>query len=256
MPQTVLVTLTVAGADTGPFDLYSNVDGFAVPFETNVTKADLLAGYISYLVPDTATLIRVLCSPPCKNYIDLVIDGTTTTTTSTSSSSTTTTTSSTSSSSTTTSTTTTDVPPIPCYNVVTFDVTFAGNVVYVDCCGNAVTVFVGVGPAVINDCVTDGTLMESTAIINNISYGGGTCNCTTTTTSTTTTICPNCRSWEYDGASIPFGGDTIFYYNCLDASPTVLFLSFGAPTGQFCNCDDIGTPTSLNGTILTQLGPC
>jgi hypothetical protein len=37
--MTVLITLTTAGVSTGPFDLYSDVDGYLVPFETLVPKA-------------------------------------------------------------------------------------------------------------------------------------------------------------------------------------------------------------------------
>lgn len=93
MAQTVLITLTTAGADTGPFNLYSNVDGFLVAFETNVAKMDLEAGYTSYLVPDATLVIRVQSTGVlCNNYIDLVIGTTTSTTSSTSSTTTTTTT--------------------------------------------------------------------------------------------------------------------------------------------------------------------
>lgn len=88
---TVIITLTTAGADTGPFDLYSNIDGFLSPFETSVAKVDLEAGYISYLVPDGTSTVRVQSNGVlCENFIDLSI-GTTTTTTSTSSTSSTTT---------------------------------------------------------------------------------------------------------------------------------------------------------------------
>ena len=41
--MTVLITLTVAGADSGPFNLYSNTDGFVAAFETGVSKADKYA---------------------------------------------------------------------------------------------------------------------------------------------------------------------------------------------------------------------
>ncbi|MCS7317663.1 MAG: hypothetical protein NZZ41_05060 [Candidatus Dojkabacteria bacterium] len=79
----VHITLTVAGNDTGPFGLYSNTNGFISPFEI-VTKAQLLAGYTSYLVPSGTTVIRVKSeNQNCSNYIDLVITTTTTTTTST-----------------------------------------------------------------------------------------------------------------------------------------------------------------------------
>jgi hypothetical protein len=114
MAQTVLITLTVAGTDTGPFDLYSNVDGYLSAFEAGVSKASLLAGYTSVLVPDAATTIRVKStSALCTNYVDLPISLTTTTTTSTSSTSTT--------------TTTTTIPPDPGTANLTFTSYQSGN---------------------------------------------------------------------------------------------------------------------------------
>ena len=106
--MTVLITLTIAGSDTGPFDLYSDVDGFVVPFENNVPKASLVSGYTSTLVPGGATIIRVKSDSICTNYIDLIIGATTTTTTSTSTSTTT-------STSSTTTTTTTAAPTCSCF---------------------------------------------------------------------------------------------------------------------------------------------
>ena len=91
--MTVLITLTLAGADTGPFSLYSDVDGFLAPFETGVSKLALEAGYTSVVVPNGSTIIRVQSNSACTNYIDLYISGITTTTTSTSTSTTSTTTS-------------------------------------------------------------------------------------------------------------------------------------------------------------------
>jgi hypothetical protein len=81
MPQTVLITLTTAGADTGPFDLYSDADSYVTPFENNVPKSSLVSGYTSTLVPDLATIIRVQSDGTCTNFIDLGIVTTTTTTT-------------------------------------------------------------------------------------------------------------------------------------------------------------------------------
>ena len=81
--MTVLITLTVAGTDSGPFNLYSNLDGYTSPFETGVSKASLLSGYSSALVPDYTTVIRVLSTGDCTNYIDIVLDAPSTTTTST-----------------------------------------------------------------------------------------------------------------------------------------------------------------------------
>jgi len=90
--MTVLITLTTASANTGPFDLYSNLNDFTTPFETGVAKASLLSGYSSALVPDYTTIIRVKSEGDCLNYIDINLEETTT---STSTSSTTTTSTST-----------------------------------------------------------------------------------------------------------------------------------------------------------------
>jgi hypothetical protein len=90
--MTVLLTLTVAGADSGPYNLFSNLDGYTSAFATNVPKASLLAGYSSSVVPDYTTIVRIVSIGDCTNYIDIVLSSTTTTTTTSTSSSTTTTT--------------------------------------------------------------------------------------------------------------------------------------------------------------------
>lgn len=90
--MTVFITLTVAGADSGPFNLYSNLDGYVTAFESGVPKASLLAGYSSSLVPDFTTIIKVLSTGQCTNSIDIVLSSPTTTTTTSNSSTTTTTT--------------------------------------------------------------------------------------------------------------------------------------------------------------------
>ena len=100
----VLITLTLAGADTGPFSLYSNVDGYTTPFQIGVSRAALVAGYTSTLAPTGTTEVMVKSTGTCNRELYLLVTGaTTTTTTSTSSTSTTS----------TTSTTTTLVPPSP-----------------------------------------------------------------------------------------------------------------------------------------------
>jgi hypothetical protein len=105
--MTVLITLTVAGADSGPFNLFSNLDGYTSAFAVGVSKASLLAGYSSSVVPNGTTIIRVMSIGDCTNYIDITLSTLTTTTTSTAVPTTTTTTSS---SSTTTTTSTTSLP--------------------------------------------------------------------------------------------------------------------------------------------------
>jgi hypothetical protein len=79
--MTVLLTLTTAGIDTGPFDLYSNLDVYVTPFETGVSKAALQAGYTSVLVPDFTSIVRVLSKSNCTSFTDIILINTTTTTT-------------------------------------------------------------------------------------------------------------------------------------------------------------------------------
>jgi len=80
----VLITLTTAGVDTGPFNLYSNTDSYVTAFQTNIAKSLLVAGYTSTVVPAGTTTIRVKSTGLCTTYVDLFITGsggTTTTTT-------------------------------------------------------------------------------------------------------------------------------------------------------------------------------
>jgi len=89
--MTVFITLTLAGANVGPFNLYSDVDLYTTAFETAVATVDLTSGYASDLVPDGTTIIRLLSTGECNNYFDIVLSEPTTTTSSSSSTSTTTT---------------------------------------------------------------------------------------------------------------------------------------------------------------------
>jgi len=88
----VLITLTTAGADAGPFNLYSDTDGYLTPFASGISKATLLGGYLSSAVPDGTTSIRIVSTGICTNYIYIPVEGITTTTTSSSSTSSTSTT--------------------------------------------------------------------------------------------------------------------------------------------------------------------
>lgn len=91
--MTVYITLTTAGTSAGPFNLYSDIDGFTSAFETNISRATLIAGYASALVPDFTTTIRVLSlGLSCTNFIDIPVVSPTTTTTTTVAPTTTTTT--------------------------------------------------------------------------------------------------------------------------------------------------------------------
>jgi len=78
----LLITLTSAGLNSGPFDLYSDATSYATAFESNVPKQDLLDGYTATGVPDGTTIVRIQSDNAlCTNYIDLSTVSTTTTTT-------------------------------------------------------------------------------------------------------------------------------------------------------------------------------
>jgi hypothetical protein len=72
--MTVYITLTTAGTNSGPFNLYSDLDGFVTPFEVGVSKMDLEAGYSSGLVPDFTSVVRVKSTAQyCINYVDITL---------------------------------------------------------------------------------------------------------------------------------------------------------------------------------------
>ena len=71
--MTVYLILTTAGIDTGPFNLYTNLDGFTTPFETGVDKNVLVAGFSFATVPDYAQTVRIQSVGDCINYTDIVL---------------------------------------------------------------------------------------------------------------------------------------------------------------------------------------
>lgn len=180
MPQTVLITLTLAGSDTGPFDLFSDADGYAAPFASGISKAALMAGYLAVSVPDTATTIKVVSKGTCTNAIFLPIIGTSATTTSTSSTSTSST-SSTSSSSTSTTSTSTTTGRLRCTTAVFFNVTVGGVVQYTSCCGSLIVEqAVEVGYQSIEACMYVNSLAPASmggATISEITYDATSCTC-------------------------------------------------------------------------------
>ena len=83
--MTVTITLTLAGSDTGPFNLYSNVDGYTAPFQTNVAKSVLVSGLTTSTVADGTTEILVQSIGTCNRDLYLPVAGAPTTTSTTSS---------------------------------------------------------------------------------------------------------------------------------------------------------------------------
>jgi len=65
----VLLTIT-AGIDTGPFEIYSNATGTFVLVESGISRAQLVAGYICYIMPDGTTIVRVKSTGSCTNFAD------------------------------------------------------------------------------------------------------------------------------------------------------------------------------------------
>ena len=74
MPFSATISLTSAGADAGPFDLYSNADSYVTAFASAVPKASLITGYLSTAVPNTTTICRVKSTGACGNFVDMPID--------------------------------------------------------------------------------------------------------------------------------------------------------------------------------------
>jgi hypothetical protein len=74
MAFSAIITLASAGADAGPFNLYSNTDSYATAFATGISKASLLAGYTSAAVPNLTSVVRVKSTGTCTNYVDIGVD--------------------------------------------------------------------------------------------------------------------------------------------------------------------------------------
>jgi hypothetical protein len=89
--MTTLITLTLAGSDVGPFNIYSNLNGFTTPTATGISRSALVAGYTATL-PDWTTQVLVKSTGVCPRDLYLNIAGAPTSTTTTSSTSSTTTT--------------------------------------------------------------------------------------------------------------------------------------------------------------------
>lgn len=108
----LLIKLTNAGENTGPFDLYSNVDNYTTMFETNISRGILMAGYITDKVPEGTTSVRVSSKGACMNYVDIQVPGLINTTTTTSTAVPITSTTTTSSAPVSTTTTSTSSTPV------------------------------------------------------------------------------------------------------------------------------------------------
>jgi len=163
--MTVLITLTVAGADTGPFNLLTDLDAYTSAFAAGVSKASLLAGFASSAVPDYATIIRIQSTEDCNNYVDVPVYITTSTTSSTSS-----------------TTTTSTTIPNTCYEFQSdpYDTTFTAQ--YIDCNGSIQTVSDTCFSPSCTYSLCGLSVISSSEVMNII----GTCSTSSTTTTSTT----------------------------------------------------------------------
>lgn len=73
--MTILIQASNVGSDAGPFNLFSQVNGFTEAFETGITAAQLLIGFVSYNVPAGTTVVRIISNnPECQNYVDVDVN--------------------------------------------------------------------------------------------------------------------------------------------------------------------------------------
>lgn len=73
--MTVLITLTTAGNNTGPFNLYSDTNGYTTAFATNISRTDLINGYTSSVVPNGTVEVLVKSTGTCNRDLYLSVLG-------------------------------------------------------------------------------------------------------------------------------------------------------------------------------------
>jgi hypothetical protein len=266
----VLITLTEAGIDTGPFNLYSNVDSYTTAFETNISRGILIAGYTSQVVPPGTSTIRVRSIGICTNYVDLLVITPTTTTTSTTVAPTTTTTTTVVPGTTTTTTTATPTTTTTTTQLITYyNVTLCGTstvsvaryvggnvlsagVVFQSTNGSCYTVSsVGTGPETsgtvlgqfINCATCQGApppTTTTTSTSTSTSTTTSTSTSTSTTTSTTTTATPTTTTttttilcFSYNAQNNNEIESAVFWTNC-DGSDGSQVVESGAFSSTFC----------------------
>ena len=75
MTESIQIQSNNIGIDAGPFNIFSQVNGFTEAFETDITPVQLLIGFISYNAPVGTTIIRVVStSEDCNEYVEETVD--------------------------------------------------------------------------------------------------------------------------------------------------------------------------------------
>lgn len=229
----VLITLTLAGANTGPFTVYSNADNYVATIASGISRQMALDGFLCTNVPNTATILRVQSLGTCSNYVDLpiTIPVTTTTTTTVIPATTTTTTSVAPGTTTTTTTagggttTTTTIPPV---QTTTTTTTAGGG-------GTTTTTTLAPGQTTTTTTTSSGTTTTTTS------------SPATTTTTTTLAAC-----YTYYAVNNNAGSALLQWTNC-DGTPGSENVIGGGTSSTFCA--QTGAVFGSNFTI-TQQSPC
>jgi uncharacterized protein (TIGR02145 family) len=74
MAKSVVIQAYIpTGSIVGPFNLLSDADDYDTPFDTDVTVTELLSGYTATNVPDDATIVRIISTGICGNYVNSLI---------------------------------------------------------------------------------------------------------------------------------------------------------------------------------------
>lgn len=73
--MTAIITILNLGEDVGPFNLFSNTDGFISAFAVNITREQLLNGYFSESIPDGTFIVRVVSLGICENMLEIELAG-------------------------------------------------------------------------------------------------------------------------------------------------------------------------------------
>lgn len=69
--MTAYITISNVGSDTGPFNIYSDVDNYFNAFEINIPKAILESGFITDIPTGTSEIRIQSINEKCNNYVNL-----------------------------------------------------------------------------------------------------------------------------------------------------------------------------------------
>ena len=72
--MTWAIQFSQLGVDTGPFYLYSDVNDYTAPIESDITRDQLLAGYPTDQIPDNTQIIRVVYFGSCINTVEIIVE--------------------------------------------------------------------------------------------------------------------------------------------------------------------------------------